>query len=248
MKGTARIRAALRRRAPRPPHIARSQSNEDEILARLVEQLDAPRSFLEFGFSPSELNCESLLHTCRGLLVDGDPRNVEVAREVMPREVQAIQLYLDLYNLHVLGDRFRPGELGVLSIDVDGNDYWFLGALLPQLEPAIVAVEYNASLGLQPIAVPYDPAFDRFEKHQSGLYHGASLEALTRLCARHGYRLVAVASGGNNAFYVRRDLDELPTLGVADAYREEESRNELTGTTAVEQWERIKGLPYVSVD
>ena len=75
---------------PRPPHVARSQSNEEEILARLVEQVDAPRSFLEFGFSPSELNCASLLHTCRGLLVDGDPRNVEVAREVMPREVQAI--------------------------------------------------------------------------------------------------------------------------------------------------------------
>jgi hypothetical protein len=233
----------------RPPrHVARSQSNEAEILARLIEQLDAPRSFLEFGFSPSELNCASLLHTCRGLLVDGDRANVEAARAVMPCKVKAMQLFLDLDNLHVLVDRYRPGELGVLSIDVDGNDYWFLEALLPELEPAIVAVEYNASFGLRPIVVPYDPTFDRHEKHPSGWYHGASLEALTRLSGRHGYRLVAIAAGGNNAFYAKRDHDELPTLDAADAYREEGLRNEWSGTTAAEQWETVKDLEYVTVD
>jgi hypothetical protein len=248
VRGASRIRTALGALRPRPPHVARSQSDEAEILARLVEQLDAPRSFLEFGFSPSELNCASLLHTCRGLLVDGDPGTVESARRVMPRKVKAMQLFLDLYNLHALGDRFRPAELGVLSIDVDGNDYWFLEALLPRLEPAIAAVEYNASFGLRPLTVPYDPAFDRHEKHPSGWYEGASLEALTRLCARHGYRLVAVSSGGNNAFYARRDLEELPTLEVADAYRECGLRNEWSGTTAAEQWETIKHLEYVTVD
>jgi hypothetical protein len=247
VRGAGRIRAVRQRLRP-PPHVARSQSDEAEILARLVELLDAPRSFLEFGFSPSELNCAALLHTCRGLLVDGDNANVEAAREVMPRKVKAMQLYLDLDNVHLLADRYRPGELGVLSIDVDGNDYWFLEALLPELEPAIVAVEYNASFGLRPIVVPYDPTFDRHEKHPSGWYHGASLEALTRLCARHGYRLVAMAAGGNNAFYTRRDHDALPTLDTADAYREEDLRNEWSGTTAAEQWETVKDLEYVTID
>jgi len=245
MRGAARIRIML---GPRPKHTADSQSDEAEILARLVERLDAPRSFLEFGFSPSELNCASLLHTCRGLLVDGDQSNVEAARAVMPRKVKAMQLFLDLDNLEVLANRYRPGELGVLSIDVDGNDYWFLEALLPELKPAIVAVEYNPSLRLKPLVVPYDPTFDRHEKHPSGWYHGASLEALTRLCARHGYRLVAIASGGNNAFYARSHHDELPALEVADAYREEGLRNEWSGTTAAEQWETIQHLPYVTLD
>jgi hypothetical protein len=249
VRGAARIRHAVRRLLPvrRPLHVATSQSNEAEILARLVERLDAPRSFLEFGFSPSELNCASLLHSCRGLLVDGDPRNSEVAREVMPRKVEALQLFLTLESLDVLRDRLRHSELGVLSIDVDGNDYWFLEALLPDLEPAIVAVEYNASFGLRPVTVPYDATFDRHEKHPSGWYHGASLEALTRLCARHGYRLVEVASGGNNAFYVRRELEDLPTLDVAGAYRESVLRNEWSGTSAAEQWEAIRDLPYVDV-
>jgi hypothetical protein len=248
MRGAARIRSVLRRLQPRPPHVARSQSNEDEILARLVEQVDAPRSFLEFGFSPSELNCAALLQTCRGLLVDGDEANIEAARRVMPRRVKSMQLFLDLDNIHVLADRYRPGELGVLSVDVDGNDYWFLEALLPRLEPAIVAVEYNASFGLRPIATPYDPTFDRHEKHASGWYHGASLEALTRLCARHGYGLVEIAAGGNNAFYTRRDVAELPMLDTREAYREEDLRNEWSGTTAAEQWETVKDLPFVTVD
>lgn len=248
MRGAGRIRSLIRRLGARPKHVAHSQSDEAEILARLVEQLDAPRSFLEFGFSPHELNCASLLHAGRGLLVDGDHANVEAARKVMPRKIKAMQLFLDLYNLHVLGDRYRRGELGVLSIDVDGNDYWFLEALLPRLEPTIVAVEYNASFGLRPITVPYDPTFDRHEKHPSGWYEGASLEALTRLCVRYGYRLVEVASGGNNAFYARRELDELPTLDVAAAYRECGLRNTWSGTTAAEQWETVKHLPYVTVD
>ena len=248
MRGAARIRNVLRRLKRRPRHVARSQSNEDEILARLVEQTGAPRSFLEFGFSPSELNCASLLHTCRGLLVDGDRLNVEAARRVMPRKVKSMQLFLDLDNLHVLAERYRPGELGVLSVDVDGNDYWFLEALLPRLQPMIVAVEYNASFGLRPIVTPYDPTFDRHEKHASGWYHGASLAALTRLCARHGYRLVEIAAGGNNAFYTRRQVDGLPTLGVEEAYREEDLRNEWSGTTAAEQWETVKDLPFVTVD
>lgn len=245
MRSVARIRTTISRLHP---YVPRSQSDEAEILVRLVEQLDAPRSFLEFGFSPFELNCASLLHNCAGLLVDGDFGNVAIARVVLPRAVKATRLFLDLDNLHVLSERYQPRELGVLSIDVDGNDYWFLGALLPELEPTIAAVEYNPSLGLRPIVVPYDATFDRHEKHPSGWYHGASLEALTRLCARRGYRLVATASGGNNAFYVRRDLDELPTLSVAEAYREGVGRNQWSGTTAAEQWETIKDLPYVTVD
>jgi hypothetical protein len=247
-KVVRRLPGLIRRPPPRPPHVARSQSNEAEILARLVEQVNAPRSFLEFGFSPSELNCAYLLDTCRGLLVDGDARNVEAAWEVMPREIEAMHLFLDLDNLSLLGDRYGPGELGVLSIDVDGNDYWFLEALLPRLEPMIVAVEYNASFGLRPISVPYDPTFDRHEKHPSGWYEGASLEALTRLCARSGYRLVAVSEAGTNAFYVRSERGEVPTLEISDAYRECSLRNEWSGTTAAEQWETIKDLPFVTVD
>jgi hypothetical protein len=57
-----------------------------------------------------------------------------------------------------------------------------------------------------------------------------------------------MAAGGNNAFYTRRDHDALPTLDTADAYREEDLRNEWSGTTAAEQWETVKDLEYVTID
>ena len=93
-------------------------------------------------------------------------------------------------------------RIGVLSIDVDGNDYWFLKRLI-DAEPEVLCVEYNATLGLAPITVPYDPAFDRMKKHPSGWYHGASLSALCKLAGRYGYGIAAVSEAGANVFFTR---------------------------------------------
>ena len=39
----------------------------------------------------------------------------------------------------------NDGKLGVLSVDIDGNDYWILKKLLIHFKPEIICVEYNAS-------------------------------------------------------------------------------------------------------
>ena len=49
-------------------------------------------------------------------------------------------------------------DLGLLSIDVDGNDYWIWEAI-DSVRPRIVIVEYNSVLGLQPISIPYQGEF-----------------------------------------------------------------------------------------
>jgi hypothetical protein len=136
----------------------------------------------------------------------------------------------------------------VLSIDVDGNDYWFLDALLP-LQPKLIVVEYNASFGLRPITIPYDPAFDRHQKHGSGWYHGASLTALCSLTERHEYALVAVSDAGGNAFFMKRDqsIPSFPPLDAHAAYRESRLRNQWSGTTAAQQWAMIEHMAYVQV-
>ena len=153
----------------------------------------------------------------------------------------------DLGHLDVIRDFCRTRPLGILSIDVDGNDYWFLEALIG-LRPAVVIVEYNASLGLRPLSVPYDKMFVRHARHESGWYHGASLTALDQLCGRSGYDLVAVAPGGCNAFFVRADLSApARRRAPGQVYLENALRNEWSKTTAATQWERIKDLPYVSI-
>jgi hypothetical protein len=135
--------------------------------------------------------------------------------------------------------------LGVLSIDVDGNDYWFLRELLAA-RPHVIAIEYNASLGAAPLTVPYDPEFERHAKHPSGWYHGASLAAMAKLCQGHDFKLVAIARAGGNAFFVRAS-NSLPALDPSTAYRENMLRNRLSGTTAAQQWSRIQHMPFVEV-
>jgi hypothetical protein len=216
------------------------QSDEATILADIAG--DCPKTFLEFGFHPTEYNCIGL-EDFSGLLVDGDPGTVKLARAILPKRIEVREQFLSLQNLNTLAC-FHP-ELGVLSIDVDGNDYWFLEALMPT-RPSVIAVEYNASFLSAPITVPYDAAFERHSKHPSGWYHGASLSALVNLCTKHGYKLVAVAEAGANAFFVRQE-NPLAAIDATLAYRENRLRNQWSNTTANQQWSRLEHLPFIYV-
>jgi hypothetical protein len=129
----------------------------------------------------------------------------------------------------------------LLSIDVDGNDYWFLKALI-DTEPSVICVEYNSSLGLEPITIPYDPAFDRQQKHPRGWYHGASLTALTKLCASRGYGLAAVSSAGVNAFFSKTGV-----LKPEAAWRPNAFREKFSGLSHQQQWLAIRDLPFIAV-
>jgi hypothetical protein len=140
------------------------------------------------------------------------------------------------------------GEVDILSIDVDGNDYWLWEAI-QSISPRVVVIETNPSLGdTLSVTVPYDPAFDRFDKHPSGFYCGASLVALAGLGTRKGYRLIGCDSSGSNAFFMRDDLEtqDLPTATPGKAYFPSRARLS-RGFSQEEQYELIKDLPYVTV-
>ncbi len=219
--------------------LIRGQSDEGEILRRLVTESSAPKTFVEFGFHPIEFNCASLVSDHRGLLIDASERQTSDARALLPKSIRVERRFLDLQNLDLIRDAFPA--IGVLSIDIDGNDYWFLEALIG-LRPSVISIEYNASFLLQPITVPYDASFDRNAKHASGWYHGASLPALTKLARAHGYGLAAVSEGGMNAFFTRSG-----NLDPEDAWRPNVLRDAWSGTSATEQWQTVKDLLYVPV-
>jgi hypothetical protein len=226
-----------------------SQSNEAEICDRLISRFDLPKSFVEFGFSGWEFNCIKLAKDPQwdGLLLDGKAYNVMVAKELFHKKITAKQLWLTLDSLDFVLNYARHGDLGILSVDVDGNDYWFLEKLIP-IKPALIITEFNVSFGMRPISVPYDSSFDRTKKHESCEYYGASLSAFNHLCSRSNYSLVAISENGVNAFFVRNDLfrDESERLPI------EEVRLVKTypgGSEAPSSkiWNQIKHLPYVDV-
>jgi hypothetical protein len=108
--------------------------------------------------------------------------------------------------------------------------------------PAVICVEYNSTFGLEPITVPYDVSFDRHEKHSSGWYHGASLTALSKLCASRGYGLAAVSEAGANAFFTTAG-----SLNPEIAWRPNLFRKTFSGVSHEMQWQAVKDLPFERV-
>jgi hypothetical protein len=240
MKQLIRNNAALRRLYYRSRLLrGASEADETSIISKLAR--DAARTFVEFGFHPIEFNCIGLAKNpdWRGLLIDGSKRQVDDARALWPKRIATVESFLTLENLDVVRHHFP--KIGVLSIDVDGNDYWFLKALI-DLSPSVISVEYNSTFGFEPVTVPYDPRFDRHEKHPRAWYHGASLTALTKLCAQHGYGLAAGSDGSCNAFFTRDG-----NLKPEDVWKPKRSREQLSGIPHERQWDAVKHLPFEQV-
>ena len=234
-----------------------SQNGEDGILRYLFGEIGyCSRFFVEIGFEVTECNSLRLMlkEKLSGLLIDGEERAVkkfnEAVRHMRINNVKAVARFLTADNLQtVITSAGVPEEIDLLSIDVDGNDYWFWERI-DFLNPRIVMVEYNASLGPEvSLAVPYDPAFRRHQKHTSGFYCSASLTAFNKLAEKKGYSLVGCDSSGVNAFFIRKDCITLNIrqLIPQEAFRPHQMRLK-RGFSQEMQFETIREMPYVTVD
>jgi Methyltransferase FkbM domain len=199
-------------------HRVFSQNGEDGVIAELLRRIGvAQRWFVEFGAQTGvEGNCVFLADVLgwSGLFLEAqhDASN-ELARKYSATPaVRTRRALVRAENVDVVFNDARvPDEIDVLSIDVDGNDYWIWRALTA-CSPRIVVIEYNGHWPLDGRWVqPYDP-----ERVWSGSdNYGSSLGALRSLGTEKGYRLVHTELTGNNAFFVRADLDA--GLPAADA-------------------------------
>jgi hypothetical protein len=169
----------------------------------------------------------------RGLVLDGNAdymRGIRNESLYWKYDLTANAAFVSAENIDALIlEAGFSGPVGILSIDIDGNDYW-IWKNIKCVDPAIVICEYNPILGDRyPISVPYDADFTRFKAHSSGLFFGCSIEALRRLADRRGYAFIGTNSNGINAFFVRNDLADgvLADIEVARAYpsRHRDSRN-----------------------
>jgi hypothetical protein len=95
-----------------------------------------------------------------------------------------------------------PAEFDVLSIDIDGNDYWVWSAIR-RWRPRLVVIEYNAAY---PPPRKWVMQLNPDHVWDGTTYYGASLTSLVNLGREKGYVLVATDSAGVNAFFVRADL------------------------------------------
>lgn len=190
-----------------------SQWDEDGIIQYLVSNLPLPNeTFIEFGTeSYEESNTRFLLlnNHWQGMLLDASQVDVDYIRRdpiYWKYDLQVKQTWITRQNINdLLRSSGFSEDVGLLSIDIDGNDYWIWEAITA-IRPRIVVIEYNSLFGLEPLSVPYRDDFSRTSAHYSNLYYGCSLGALYHLAQKKGYILLGSNVWGHNAFFVRADI------------------------------------------
>lgn len=204
-----------------------SQFGEDGAIQWLIARVPiGNRNFVEFGVGDySESNTRFLLEhdNWTGLIIDSGAAHVEfvASRDLSWRRTLRVeQAFVTVTTINQLLAG-QPEDTGLLSIDIDGVDYWILSAI-DTIRPRIVICEYNSLFGpTAKVSVPYADDFDRQRAHFSTLYFGASISALEHWGQEHGYRLIGGTSEGVNAFLVRQDVaGDLVSVSGREAWEE----------------------------
>ena len=190
-----------------------SQFNEDVIIQYLIKNLNIKNeSFVEFGVENyEEANTRLLLEkdNWSGLVIDSSENNINYIKSqnyFWRHNLTALSHFISAENINeILKENNFKGEIGVLSIDTDGNDFW-IWKEISQIKPVILVIEYNAKLGSEKsLSIKYNSNFRRASSGLDKLIYGASLKALEKISEEKGYSLVCTNKNGNNAFFVRDD-------------------------------------------
>lgn len=236
-----------------------SQFGEDGIIQWLIHNVAIDnKTFIEFGVEDyTEANTRFLLmnNNWSGLVMDGSEANMKRLNSwdyLWKYDLMAVAAFITKDNINqIILDAGFQGDIGILSIDLDGNDWWILNAI-ECVSPRILICEYNNIFGNEKkVTVPYDAEFVRAKKHYSNLYWGCSIAAFRGWAKENGYYYMGSNSAGNNAFFVRRDCIE-PEKVPADAdefieSRYRESRDEKGNLTYLRGIDRLKCIRSMEV-
>jgi len=241
-----------------------SQWGEDGIIQYLIRHVVIENdTFVEFGASNYlESNTRFLLinNNWSGLVMDGDPENVSLIKSdpiYWRYNLKADCSFITKDNINdLLESNGVSGDIGLLSVDIDGNDYW-VWKEIEVISPRVVVLEYNSRFGAErAVTIPYDENFIRQKAHFSSIYFGASLKALVNLSKQKGYSFVGCNTNGVNAFFVRSDLlaKPLQELTVEEGYIEgkfreaRDANGDLSFMDAEGERKILDSLPLIELD
>jgi hypothetical protein len=188
-----------------------SQNGEDGIIEEIFKRIGTTNKyFVEFGVEDGkESNTHNLFYSgWQGLWIEANEVAVELIKKNFSKQISSNQLsllnsFITRENIEsLLSNANVPKELDLLSIDIDGNDY-YVWQVLKDFKPRLVIIEYNAMF--RP-AVEYKVEYDANAIWDGGKTFGSSLQTLYNLGLEKGYSLVGCCFTGVNAFFVRNDL------------------------------------------
>jgi hypothetical protein len=200
-----------------------SHANEQQILAKYIEELlpkDQPRTVVDVGAGNGVRwsNSYALLLTgWKALGIEADSQKYALLSKVYRKSTRARASHsrAEPDNIaSLLQDSGIERNFGVLCLDIDGNDYWVLDAILSSFRPGLVVTEINENIP-PPLrfVMKFDPDF-QLRYH----FYGYSIAALEDLCEKHDYGILALEY--NNAFLAPREIGVARFRDAATAYRE----------------------------
>jgi len=194
-----------------------SQNGEDGLLLYLFSLVGTTnRKAVEICAGDGvECNTANLVinHGWQGLMVDGDTQSIQRGKEFYVRcqdtfsSVPAlVSAWITVDNVNtIIADHGFTGNIDLLSLDMDGVDYWIWQAMTA-VTPRIVILEFNPAWGPSlSVSIPYNPEF-HIDYSKRPYYCGASLAAWVKLGRQKGYRLIGVQRLGFNAVFLRSDV------------------------------------------
>lgn len=200
--------------------------DEDGILLNIITKSGTTgKTFVDIGCNDCiNSNCANLAfhHNWNGYFIDGNNTVLKRGKHIYEKffginikKFSFVNAVVSVDNINVIIGKLNiEKEIALLSIDLDGNDY-FIWEKISVINPRIVVTEVQAEKG----AVEFIPAFTHeYEVYESDIPKGASPSSMTKLAESKGYKLVAANKGGYNLFYVRTDcLKNMTPLPIEKA-------------------------------
>ena len=200
-------RHADERRLVKSGYRVYSQADEDGILHEIFRRIgEGGRTFLELGVGNGlENNTLFLLvQDWSGIWIEGSDRKAAAAKKNLAAMVADGRLKIEQHFITAptidkkIAGLTAGRDVDLLSIDLDGNDYYVLDAIR-SISPRVIVAKFPAD-------IPWIIEYNEDHRWDSTDYFGASLKSLETLLAARGYALVGCNILGTNAFFLRTDL------------------------------------------
>lgn len=228
-----------------------SQFEEDGLLLYIFSVIGmGSKSFVDLGSNDCvNSNCANLaIHFgWLGLFVDGDKTMIKIGKKFYskypnpwnhPQQFSCSFITEENVN-SLMKNKGIEGEIELLSIDIDGNDFWIWKAI-EVIQPKVVVIESQVAFGDKNLVVPYIDGYNSDIK--SNYYSGASTIALQKLGKEKGYRLIGSNQYGHNLFFMKNGVGdhEFPEINALQTLQHP------FATSKFHEFEKIKHLPFTS--
>jgi len=246
-----------------------SQWGEDGIIEWLVSKIPIDNKFfIEFGVENyNESNTRFLMmnRNWGGLIIDGSNENIEYIKKrdyFWKFDLHPICAFITRENIQeLISSKLRElnveKNIGILSVDLDGVDYWILKEITC-IDPTIIICEYNSVFGNTiPVTIPYADDFVRQNYHYSYLYWGANLKAFEKLFNERDYIYLGSNSQNSNAFFVKKDIankylgeliKNIPMFEVSKIRESRDKNGNLNYLRGSERLNEIKNMKVINLE